>query len=242
MVQCDFPDVRLMPHGLDLAAISAVDKHGHEIYSLGDEPWPQLTNFGISWEPQVLLAAYERALFPMPQEIQGADVAIGWWSPEHRAIFYPDQIRLTRSTRQSAKNYSVTFNQQFRQVVTECGDPLRPDGWINQDVIDGYTRLHELGHAHSVEVWQYDRLVGGLYGVVIGGIFAGESMFHKATNASKVALAALGDVLNDGKGRVIDSQWMTHHLKSLGATSMQRPKYADLVQELAHIPPPRIGV
>jgi leucyl/phenylalanyl-tRNA--protein transferase len=239
---CDFPDVRLMPPGIDIAAISSVDKFGNDIFSLSENPWPVLTDFGTSWDPKVLISAYERALFPMPLDIEGHDVAIGWWSPATRAVFYPDQIRQTRSTRQSAKHFKVTFNQAFSDVVAECGNPDRPEGWINQDVISGYWKLHDLGLAHSVEVWQNKQLVGGLYGVVVGGIFAGESMFHKVTNASKVALGALGEALNDGQRRVIDSQWMTPHLKSLGAVELPRAKYADLVQELASIPPARIGV
>jgi leucyl/phenylalanyl-tRNA--protein transferase len=231
-----------MPVGLDLAAVSARDRFGNEVFSRSDDPWPVLTKFGSSWSPEVLVTAYQSALFPMPFDIDGQEIAIGWWSPTTRALFYPDQIRSTRSTLQSAKHFKITTNQSFATVVAECGNPQRPEGWINQDVIGAYTRLHELGIAHSVEVWQGRELVGGLYGVAIGGIFAGESMFHKVTNASKVALLGLGDLLNDGSGRVIDSQWMTAHLQSMGAVAMDRSKYADLVADLQAIPPPRMAM
>lgn len=226
-----------MPPGVDLAAISAIDKFGNEIVALTDNEWPKLTQFGSIWSQDVLLSAYRQALFPMPLEIEGQEVAIGWWSPEVRAVFYPDQIRATRSTVQSAKRFTVTFNKAFAQVVAECGNPQRPQGWINQDVIDAYVQLYESGHAHSVEVWEGNALVGGLYGVSIGGVFAGESMFHKVTNASKVALLALGEHLNDGMGRIIDSQWMTPHLATLGAKELPRSEYADLVLQLQRIPP-----
>lgn len=231
-----------MPAGLDLAAISAVDKLGQEIFALTDNPWPKLTTFGSTWDPDVLIAAYQRALFPMPLDIDGQEVAIGWWSPEVRAVFYPADVTMSSSTAKSARAFTVTFNQAFKEVMEQCGSPRRPDGWINQDVILAYTRLHELGLAHSVEVWQDNQLVGGLYGVNVAGIFAGESMFHKATNASKVALFFLAQWLNDGSGRVIDSQWMTPHLKSLGAKALSRVQYVELVEKLATIPPPRIPV
>lgn len=231
-----------MPTGMDLAAISAVDKFGHEIFALTDNPWPKLTMYGTSWDSDVLISAYQRALFPMPLEIDGQEVAIGWWSPEVRAVFYPADVTMSSSTTKSARQFTVTFNQAFRQVICECGNPSRPDGWINQDVVEAYSTLHNEGLAHSVEVWKDGQLVGGLYGVNIGGIFAGESMFHKVTNASKVALYSLASWLNDGSGRVIDSQWMTPHLSSLGAVALPRVQYVDLVENLATVPPPRIPV
>lgn len=232
----------MMPAGIDLAAVSAIDKHGNEVVALTNNPWPRLTSYGSTWEPDVLIAAYQRALFPMPLDIDGQEIAIGWWSPEVRAVFYPDQVTMSKSTAKSARNFRVTFDLAFTEVMQQCGSPIRPDGWINQDVINGYSRLYEMGIAHSVEVWDQEQLVGGLYGVAIGGIFAGESMFHKATNASKVALHALARWLDDGCGRVIDSQWMTPHLASLGARELTRVQYVDLVEKLAEIPLPRIPV
>jgi leucyl/phenylalanyl-tRNA--protein transferase len=123
-------------------------------------------------------------------------------------------------------------------VIRACGNPNRVSGWINEDVISAFVALHNLGVAHSIEVWdQTDQLAGGLYGLELGGIFAGESMFHVAKNASKVALAHLGQLLNDGNGRVIDTQWMTSHLESMGAKPIDRWEYCHILPNLLEIPP-----
>jgi len=192
--------------------------------------WPKLTYFGSNWEPATLLAAYERGLFPMPYEIDDDSEAIGWWSPASRAIFVPEEIKVSRSLRQSMKNFTVTVDEQFRDVVIACGDPQRPQGWINTNVVNAFTRLNELGHAHSIEVRnRAGELVGGLYGVEIGGVFAGESMFHLERDASKVALVHLASLMSQSPGRIIDSQWMTEHLRSLGAKEVSRSMYCQLL-------------
>ena len=235
----DFPDPRDAPDDCDLLAVSHFGVNGAVIVAPPDIEWPQLTDFGSTWSPDVLIEAYRRGLFPMPFDIDGEVIGIGWWSPAKRAIFYPDQIRISRSLRKDLPKFSVTFNQEFEAVIRACADPSRPLGWITEDVVSAYMRLHELGLAHSVEVWRTGELVGGLYGVVVGGVFAGESMFHKVTNASKVALVHLAKWLNDGKGRVIDSQWLTDHLESLGAEGISRREYCDLVASLCQLESPQ---
>ena len=234
----DFPDARTAPDDLDLVAVSAIDLHGNILVPTKPDSPVKMSFYGSSYDPEVLLTAYRRGLFPMPLEIDGDPVAIGWWSPATRAVFDPDNIRITRSLQQSLKKYRVTFDTAFEQVVRSCGDPSRPQGWINEDIVRAYVNMHELGHAHSVEVWdKKDRLVGGLYGVEFGGVFAGESMFHTSRDASKVALVHLANRLNDGAGRIIDTQWMTDHLRSLGARELSRTDYINLIATKMDITP-----
>jgi leucyl/phenylalanyl-tRNA--protein transferase len=231
--EIDFPDPRLCPEDLDLLAVSAIDMAGNEIFATDPNSPIVLTKFGSSYAPEVLLAAYERGLFPMPMPIGKFDTGIGWWSPAQRAIFYPDQIRISRSLQKSMRKFKVTIDQAFEQVMVACGNPEREQGWIDADVLNGYQRMHELGHAHSVEVWNHSgELVGGLYGVEFGGVFAGESMFHTERDASKVALVKLASIMSDSHPRIIDTQWMTDHLESLGAVAMPRAQYCDLVVAL----------
>lgn len=241
-VVIDFPDPRTAPDDCDLLAVSHFGVNGSVIVAPPGIQWPKLTDFGSSWSPEVLIEAYRRGLFPMPFEIDGEMIGIGWWSPAERAIFYPDRVRVSRSLRKDLPKFTVTFNKDFEAVMRACADPSRPLGWITDDVVSAYLRLHAMGAAHSVEVWLSGELVGGLYGVAIGGVFAGESMFHKVTNASKVALVHLAAWLNDGHGRVIDSQWLTTHLESLGAVRMPRSEYCDLVSRLALNEPPKLPV
>ena len=234
----DFPDPTLAPADLDLIAISAFDSIGFPLELNPNIVWPKLTSFGSNWDPETLVAAYSVGLFPMPYEIDGQESAIGWWSPMSRAIFYPDEIHVSRSLRTARKKFKVTVDRDFEAVIRSCGNPDRESGWISEAVISAFVALHNLGVAHSVEVWDKDdQLAGGLYGIEIGGIFAGESMFHVAKNASKVALAYLGEVLNDGKGRLIDTQWMTSHLKSMGAKPIGRVEYCAILPKLLEIPP-----
>ena len=148
-----------------------------------------LVGVGADLEPGTLLAAYRAGLFPMPMRKK----VVGWWSPDPRGIIPLDGLRVTRSLRQSCRRYEVRIDTRFREVMERCGDPRRPHGWITPAFVDAYTRLHELGWAHSVETYLDGELVGGLYGVRINGLFAGESMFHTARDASKVALVALVD-------------------------------------------------
>ena len=234
----DFPDPTLAPADIDLIAISAFDSTGFPLEINPQIVWPKLTKFGSNWDPDTLLNAYRFGLFPMPYEIDGNESAIGWWSPKSRAIFYPDQIHISTSLKSEMKKFTVTVDQNFEAVIRACGNPERESGWINEDVISAFTTLHEIGVAHSIEVWDGDgSLAGGLYGLELGGVFAGESMFHVVKNASKVALVHLGGLLNDAQGRVIDTQWMTGHLESMGAKTIDRGDYCQMLPSLLGISP-----
>lgn len=169
-----------------------------------------------------LLAAYRTGLFPMPARRQ-----LGWWSPDPRGIIPIEGLHVSRTLRRSCADFEVRANTAFTEVMAACGDPRRPHGWINRQFIAAYTRLHTLGWAHSVEVYRDEDLVGGVYGVGIGGLFAGESMFHRATDASKVALVALVDILRERGVTLFDVQWTTPHLRSLGAVDVPRADYLD---------------
>ncbi len=182
---------------------------------------------GADLEPGSLLAAYRGGLFPMPFQRR----RIAWFSPDPRGIIPLDGLHVSRSLRKSLRKFDVSMNQRFREVMTECADPTRPGFWIDRAFIDAYTRLHELGWAHSIEVYRDDELVGGLYGVRIGGFFAGESMFHRATDASKVALVHTVEWLQDTMGSLFDVQWTTPHLESLGAVDIPRSEYLKRLAE-----------
>jgi len=186
-----------------------------------------LVAIGGDLEPGTLLAAYRMGLFPMPVPRR----RVGWFSPDPRGILPLDQLVISRSLRRSLKRYTVSRNEAFTEVVTNCADPRRPSGWIDRSIIDAYTTLHQLGWAHSIEVWDDDQLVGGLYGVRIHGFFAGESMFHHATDASKVALVHLVDWFHNSHGKLLDVQWTTDHLISLGAVDIARHDYLQLLKD-----------
>ncbi len=161
---------------------------------------------------------------------------LAWWSPDPRGILPLDALRVTRSLRQSARRYHVRVDTCFEDVIRACADPSRPDGWIDDEFIAAYTRLHDLGWAHSVEVFDRDsRLAGGLYGVRIDGLFAGESMFHRGRDASKVALMVLVDLMRASGMSLLDVQWCKPHLASLGAIAIPRREYlARLVDAVAN--------
>jgi leucyl/phenylalanyl-tRNA--protein transferase len=197
-----------------------------------------LVGMGADLEPGTLLAAYRRGVFPMPGD--GGLDAMLWWSPVERGVLPLDRLRVSRSLRQSARKMEIRVDTAFAEVIAACGDPARDSGWIDADVLDAYTRLHDLGWAHSVEAWQDGLLVGGLYGVAIGGLFAGESMFHRVRDASKVALIGLVDLLRDEHAdrRVLDVQWETPHLASLGVVSVPRPTYLRMLGDALELPPP----
>jgi leucyl/phenylalanyl-tRNA--protein transferase len=151
-----------------------------------------------------------------------------WWSPEERAVIPVAELRASRSLRRAARGYEIRIDTAFGEVIRGCADPRRPHGWIDGDFVAAYTRLHELGWAHSVEAWDLDGLAGGLYGVSIGGLFAAESMFHRRTDASKAAFVALVEQLRrpgDASRRLLDVQWLTPHLATLGATELSRAQY-----------------
>ena len=203
-----------------------------------------LVGLGADLEPGTILAAYRLGMFPMPLGGRGP---LGWWSPDPRAVIPLDGLRVSRSLRRSLRNFEIRVDTAFDEVIDACGDPSRPHGWISADVRAAYRRLHELGWVHSVEAWTVDdqdghggRLAGGLYGVAVGGLFAGESMFHRRTDASKAALAGLVDLLREGgvAGRVLDVQWMTPHLASLGAVDVPRDEYVGRVAAAVELPLP----
>ena len=186
-----------------------------------------LVGVGADLEPGTLLAAYRAGLFPMPMGKRN----VGWWSPTPRGILPLDGLHITKSLRQILRKYTVRFDTRFRDVMTRCADPGRPNGWINKPFIDAYERLHRLGWAHSVETYDAEgALVGGLYGVKVNGLFAGESMFSAANDASKVALVALVEALNAHHARLLDVQWTTPHLISLGAIDVPRDEYLRLLE------------
>jgi leucyl/phenylalanyl-tRNA--protein transferase len=198
-----------------------------------------LVGVGADLEPGTVLAAYRRAMFPMPL---GAHGPIGWWSPDPRAVIPLDGLRVSRSLRRNLRRYEVRVDTAFGDVIDACADPARPHGWISPEIRDAYRTLHDLGWAHSVEAWSCDdgALAGGLYGLAIGGLFAGESMFHRRTDASKAALVTLvGLLCHDGvAGRLLDVQWHTPHLASLGAVEVARADYVARVAAAVELPLP----
>ena len=199
------------------------------------EQWPDhdVIAAGADLEPGTLIAAYRQGMFPMPLDLPDrSEPILAWWSPEARGILPLDRFRQTRSLRQSAKHFEIRIDTCFGDVLRACANPDRPSAWITPTFITAYTRLHELGWAHSVEV--FDRrgvLAGGLYGVRINGLFAGESMFHLQRDASKVALAALVDLMRASGMRLLDVQWQSEHLKSLGVIEVPRVRYLELLAD-----------
>ncbi|MGZ8752255.1 MAG: leucyl/phenylalanyl-tRNA--protein transferase [Acidimicrobiia bacterium] len=188
-----------------------------------------IVGIGADLEPGTMLAAYRSGLFPMRITLGGP---LAWWSPDPRGILPLDGLHVSRSLRRASRRFSITVDTAFRSVMEACADPIRPHGWIDATFLDAYCELHRLGWAHSVEVWSVDdQLVGGVYGIAIGGFFAGESMFHRATDASKVALLALVEWLVSGGGALFDVQWTTDHLASLGAVDVDRERYLELLAD-----------
>nr|WP_279671943.1 leucyl/phenylalanyl-tRNA--protein transferase [Flexivirga meconopsidis] len=197
---------------------------------------------GADLAPGTLLAAYRSGLFPMGIGDDGRP-PIGWWSPLQRGVLLPGEHRVPRSLRRSRHRFRVTTDEAFDEVVAGCADPSRDGRWITADVADAYARLFQLGWAHSIEVWdQDDQLVGGLYGVCTGGLFAGESMFHRATDASKVALWALVEVFfaDADARRLIDVQWQTDHLRTLGVREITRRDYLRRLEQAAALAIPAV--
>ncbi len=208
-----------------------------------EEPGVELLGIGADLAPGTLLAAYRTGLFPMPVQRRGP---VGWWSPDPRGVLPLAGLRVTTSLRKSCRRYITTVDTAFADVVAACGDPRRPDGWITPAVLEAYAELHRLGWAHSVETRTADGdLVGGLYGVEIGGLFAGESMFSRATDASKAALVALAQRLRDASAaegsdparRLLDVQWRTDHLASLGVVEVSRVRYLQLLSDALLLAP-----
>jgi leucyl/phenylalanyl-tRNA---protein transferase len=184
-------------------------------------------------DPLVLLAAYEQGIFPMP----GEDGEVLWFSPDPRGVLLPSELRISRSLARSRRRYELRVDTAFESVIDACAsrnDPLTD--WISPEIREAYVRLHRLGHAHSVEAWRDGELAGGLYGVALGGLFAGESMFSRGRDASKVALAGLVDIV--GRDALIDVQWLTPHLASLGAVEIPRDEYLRRLDQALALPLP----
>ncbi|MCB8979686.1 MAG: leucyl/phenylalanyl-tRNA--protein transferase [Ardenticatenaceae bacterium] len=177
----------------------------------------------------MLLSAYCQGVFPMAHE----DGRIYWYDPDPRAIIPLDRFHVSRSLERTIRQqrFEIRLNTAFTAVVQACAAPApgREETWINDDILQAYTRLHLLGFAHSVEAWQADELVGGLYGVAIGGFFAGESMFSHVPDSSKVALAFLVAQLRQQEFRLLDTQFMTEHLRRFGAVEIPADEYRRLL-------------
>jgi len=194
---------------------------------------------GGDLNPKRLLRAYRRGIFPWYEQGQ----PILWWSPNPRAVLYPSQFRLTRSLRKSVRNkpYTVSFDQAFREVMLGCAGPRRgvTGTWITAEMLDAYCHLHAQGHAHSVEVWHAadGRLIGGLYGITVGRVFFGESMFSWATDASKIGFAYLARHLQAWDYPLIDCQLRSSHIDSLGAELSPRRQFMDALARLCTQPP-----
>lgn len=192
-------------------------------------PGEDLIAVGADLAPGTVLAAYRVGLFPMPDDPDRRRARLGWYSPDPRAIIPLDGLRVTRSLRRSCRDYEVRQNHDFRGTVDACADPNRSSRWISKTYIETFNELHAMGWTHSFEAYRGDELVGGLYGIRVGGLFAGEAMFHRATDASKVALVALTEWLRATGAQLLDVQWQTDHLASLGAIEVSRTTYLDLL-------------
>jgi leucyl/phenylalanyl-tRNA--protein transferase len=193
-------------------------------------PGEDLVGIGADLEPGTLLSAYRAGLFPMPVDPRRRKTKMAWFSPDPRGIIPLDGLHVSRSLRKSMRRFEIRCDTAFTDVVRACGDPSRPGRWITDAIVDAYTELHDLGWAHSVEVYRDDVLVGGVYGVWIERFFAGEAMFHRATDASKTALAALVEWLVAEGVELFDVQWVTPHLASLGAVAISRTEYQERLE------------
>ena len=176
-------------------------------------------------EPELLLEGYRLGVFPMAMQ----NGAIEWFSPEPRGILPLQDFHVPHALQRTLKKniFEIRIDTSFVDVMEACAK--RADTWINREIVESYTRLHELGHAHSVETWRDGKLVGGLYGVSLGGAFFGESMFHRVTDASEIALCGLVDHLRAQKFVLLDTQWLTPHLLQFGGVEIPRNQYLHLL-------------
>lgn len=209
---------------------------------------------GADLRPETLVAAYAAGYFPMPLVHSPLDLlrragpdapGFGWYSPRHRGVLRPEALMVSGSLARATRRYHLSVNGAFETVIERCGDPARRGHWITAEIVEAYERLHALGIAHSVEVWDPDdQLVGGVYGVSLGALFAGESMFHSARDASKVALVGLVTLLTEERTAdkmLIDTQWQTDHLASLGIEEWDRERYLDGLPALTSTNPPDVA-
>ena len=183
--------------------------------------------------PEVLLFAYQQGLFPMAESRDAKQIQ--WIQPKKRGIFPIGEFHISKSLRRALlkNDYSIKINSNFPKVIEKCAD--RNETWINSDIYDCYCKLHKDGFAHSVEVWKNSQLIGGVYGVAIGAAFFGESMFSRSPNASKVALLHLIDRLKVGNFILLDTQFITDHLKTLGAYEITQEKFMLILKKALHI-------
>jgi len=196
-------------------------------------PHVDLVCVGAELEPATVLHAYALGLFPMHVDTDTGESELGWWSPDPRGVLPLESIKVTRSLRRSLNRFTVTWDTRFTEVMLGCQRRGEGDQWITGDFVETYTELHRQGFAHSVEVWNAaGDLVGGLYGIELGGLFAGESMFHRERDASKVALVSLVEKLRGcGGDRLLDVQWRTDHLATLGVIEIPRLEYLQKLLE-----------
>jgi len=182
--------------------------------------------------PELLLQGYRLGVFPMAME----DDSISWFSPDPRAVIPLDDFHVPHALRRvwQKRIFEIKIDNRFGEVIRACAK--RKDTWINREIIESYERLHELGCAHSVEAWSKGKLAGGLYGVALGGAFFGESMFHRVTDASKIALVALVEQLRAKKFALLDTQWLTPHLQQFGAIEISREHYLRLLRNAVELP------
>jgi leucyl/phenylalanyl-tRNA--protein transferase len=199
-----------------------------------------LVGVGADLEPGTILAAYRRGLFPMNVR-RGV---LGWWSPDPRGVLPLDGLHVSSRLRRSMRRFEIRIDTAFSEVLAGCAHTPRPGGWITPAIEAAYTELFALGWAHSVEVWSAGggELAGGLYGLAIGGLFAGESMFHRESDASKAAVAglveAMGGAAGARQGRLFDVQWQTEHLASLGVVAISRSDYLVRLTAALRLPLP----
>ena len=183
-------------------------------------------------DPELLLQGYRLGVFPMAME----DDSIAWFSPDPRAIIPLENFHVPHALQRVSRKkiFEVKIDNRFGEVIRACAK--RNDTWINPEIIESYERLHELGYAHSVEAWSKNKLAGGLYGVAVGGAFFGESMFHRVTDASKIALVALVEHLRANKFALLDTQWTTPHLQQFGAIEIPRERYLKMLRRAVELP------
>ena len=188
-----------------------------------------LIAIGGDLEPGTLISAYRMGLFPMPLTLdKNARLnSIGWWSPNPRGILPLDGLHVSRSLKRSARRYEIRVDTAFDEVIEGCADPNRPHGWINNDFKHAYRTLHQMGWVHSFEAWSLDdgELAGGTYGIAIGSLFAAESMFHYRTDAGKVAVAGMVEILNENGFDLLDIQWTMENNAALGTIEIPRQEF-----------------
>ncbi|MGB5953706.1 MAG: leucyl/phenylalanyl-tRNA--protein transferase [Ornithinimicrobium sp.] len=203
-------------------------------------PGEDLVALGADLEPGTMLAGYRAGLFPMGLGADGSD-PLGWWSPDPRGVIRPGDLHVSRSLVRAMRRFEVTIDTDLGAVLAGCADSRRPGRWITPELLTAYRQLHDAGFVHSIEVWEDGQLAGGLFGVCVGGLFAGESMFRRRTDASKAALvatvrhleaASAADVSGSLGPWMLDVQWCTEHLASMGAQAISRHSYLSALPEV----------